>query len=156
MTDMTDFTGPADVATYERPEHGIEYGGPSVGRSGSVFALPVLAVASVLARTPGQVRSDALPEHLEYRDEGCDLFASCLTCPLPRCRYDEPGGVRAMLNRERDHQIRALREDPSLSVDDIADRFGVSRRTVFRALQGHVTRCGSRAASADGEGKRSA
>jgi len=81
-----------------------------------------------------QVRSDALPEHLEYRDDGCDLFPSCLSCPLPRCRYDMPGGVRALLNRERDHQIRILREDAGLSVDEIADRFQVSRRTVFRAL----------------------
>ena len=39
-----------------------------------------------------------------------------------------------MLNQERDHQIRVLREDVGLSVDDIADRFQVSRRTVFRAL----------------------
>lgn len=148
MTEMT------DVATYERPVlEAVEvYSGHG---GGSVFALPVLAVASALERRHGQVRSDALPEHIEYRDEGCDLFASCLTCPLPRCRYDEPGGVRAMLNRERDHQIRALREDPSLSVDDIADRFGVSRRTVFRALEGHVTRCGTRPESRR-EGKRSA
>ena len=78
---------------------------------------------------------DALPEHQEYRDEGCDLFASCLACPLQRCRYDVPGGVRALLNRERDHQIRVMRETSSLCVDEIAARFRVSRRTVFRALQ---------------------
>jgi hypothetical protein len=81
-------------------------------------------------------RSDALPEHLDYRDEGCDIFPSCLACPLPRCRYDVPGGVRTLLNRERDHQMRVLREDAGLSVDEIAERFDVSRRTVFRALQG--------------------
>ena len=39
-------------------------------------------------------RADALPEHTRYRDDGCDLFTSCLTCPLPRCRYDVPGGAR--------------------------------------------------------------
>ena len=82
-----------------------------------------------------QVRSDALPEHQEYRDEGCDLFASCLACPLRRCRYDVPGGVRALLNRERDHQIRVMRDTSGLCVDEIAARFHVSRRTVFRALQ---------------------
>jgi len=149
---MTDLL--VDLATVERvAPSGLDYGLRPEGR---VFALPVLTAAAAIARAPGQVRSDALPEHIEYRDEGCDLFASCLTCPLPRCRYDEPGGVRAMLNRERDHQIRALREDPTLSVDDIADRFGVSRRTVFRALQGHVTRCGARATGVDGAGRRSA
>ena len=82
-----------------------------------------------------QVRSDALPEHQDYRDEGCDLFASCLACPLQRCRYDVPGGVRALLNRERDHQIRVMRDTSGLCVDEIAARFRVSRRTVFRALQ---------------------
>ena len=87
-------------------------------------------------RQARQVRSDALPEHLEYRDDGCDLFPSCLACPLARCRYDVPGGVRALLNQERDHQIRVLREDAGLSVDEIAERFQVSRRTVFRALAG--------------------
>ena len=81
-----------------------------------------------------QVRSDALPEYQEYRDEGCDLFAACLACPLQRCRYDVPGGVRALLNRERDHQIRVTRDSGNLSVDGIAARFHVSRRTVFRAL----------------------
>jgi len=85
--------------------------------------------------TGRQVRSDALPEHQEYRDEGCDLFASCLECPLQRCRYDVPGGVRALLNRERDHQIRVMRDTSGLCVDEIAARFRVSRRTVFRALQ---------------------
>jgi len=79
-------------------------------------------------------RSDALPEHIDYRDEGCDLFDSCLRCPLMRCRYDVPGGVRTLLNRERDHQIRMLRDDSALTVEEIAARFRVSRRTVFRAL----------------------
>lgn len=98
-------------------------------------SVPVISVTAG-TRTHA-VRSDALPEHIEYRDEGCELFASCLGCPLPRCRYDEPGGARALLNRERDHHIRLLR-DRGLSVDEIAERFTVSRRTVFRALQSHT------------------
>ena len=80
-------------------------------------------------------REDALPEHMQYRDEGCDLFASCLACPLPRCRYDEPGGARAMMNRLRDGEIRRLRFESGLAIDDISARFRVSRRTVFRVLQ---------------------
>ena len=86
-------------------------------------------------------REDALPEHMQYRDEGCDLFASCLSCPLPRCRYDEPGGARAMLNRVRDGEIRRLRFEGGLAIDDISARFRVSRRTVFRVLrQGRTVR----------------
>ena len=80
-------------------------------------------------------RADALPEYTSYRDAGCDLFTSCLTCPLPRCRYDVPGGARAMLNRVRDEEIRHARLELGLPVDEIARRFRVSRRTVFRILQ---------------------
>ena len=80
-----------------------------------------------------RVRRDALPEEIRYRDDGCDIHTHCLTCPLPRCRYDEPGGLRAMLNAYRDQQIVALRRDGE-HVDQIAERFSLSRRTVFRIL----------------------
>lgn len=92
------------------------------------LAIPVL--------TP-RPRKDALPEHVRYRDEGCDVFDSCLRCPLPRCRYDVPGGVRTLLNRARDREIRRLRDETALSIEAIAARFHVSRRTVFRVLAPH-------------------
>jgi hypothetical protein len=82
-----------------------------------------------------RVRADALPEFTRYRDEGCDFHPSCLTCPLPRCRYDEPGGVRALLNLGRDREIFHLRRRQGLAVETLARRYGVSRRTVFRILQ---------------------
>ena len=80
-----------------------------------------------------RVRRDALPEEIVYRDDGCDMHPRCLTCPLPRCRYDEPGGLRAMLNAYRDEQIAAQRREGA-PVDEIAERYGLSRRTVFRIL----------------------
>jgi hypothetical protein len=82
-----------------------------------------------------RVRQDALPEFTRYRDEGCDLYPSCLTCPLPRCRYDKAGGVRAIFNLRRDREILRLRRRQGLSVDVLARRYGVSRRTVFRILR---------------------
>lgn len=87
-------------------------------------------------------RKDALPEHTHYADTGCDLYDSCLSCPLERCRYDQPGGARRLLSRERDQRIVRLQRDEQLSVDLIAQRFAVSRRTVFRVLArervGHI------------------
>ena len=80
-----------------------------------------------------RVRADALPEFTRYRDDGCDVHPSCLTCPLPRCRYEEPGGLRALLNAYRDEQIVRLKLS-GMAVEHLADRFGVSRRTVFRVL----------------------
>jgi hypothetical protein len=78
-------------------------------------------------------RRDALPEHTSYADTGCDIHSSCLTCPLVRCRYDEPGGARKLLSDERDRSILDLRRE-GRPISAIASRFGVSRRTVFRVL----------------------
>ena len=80
-----------------------------------------------------RVRYDALPEGATYTDDGCDYHPACLTCPLVVCRYQVPGGIRAIRNTERDPQIVALHRE-GVPVDDIAERFGLSRRSVFRVL----------------------
>lgn len=80
-----------------------------------------------------RVRADSLPEFTRYRDDGCDISESCFTCPLPRCRYEEPGGLRSLLNEQRDRQIIQLRLK-GVAVDALADHFGISRRTVFRVI----------------------
>jgi len=97
--------------------------------------LPIAALLKrrVMAARYPRVRGDSLPERTRYRDDGCEIHPHCLTCPLPRCRYDEPGGLKGMLNAARDRQIVALRTR-GIAVEDIADRFGVSRRTIFRIL----------------------
>lgn len=81
-----------------------------------------------------QPRRDALPENTNYVDSGCDLHKSCLTCPLETCRYDKPGGVRRLLSDERDSRILRLQREQRLTINDIARRCGVSRRTVFRVM----------------------
>jgi hypothetical protein len=89
----------------------------------------------VVAAAPRRSRIDALPENTEYRDGGCDLYPSCLNCPLPRCRYDEAGGAAAMLRIGRDASIARLAERERFSAHELAAMFGVSRRTVFRVLR---------------------
>jgi len=79
-------------------------------------------------------RGDRLPEQMRYRDDGCNIHPECLTCPLERCRYEEPGGLRAVLNAGRDRQIAFLRSK-GVAAEKIAGRFGVSRRTVFRIVE---------------------
>jgi hypothetical protein len=101
--------------------------------AGDGAGVDVLRIQGARAGGGRRVRRDALPEEIKYRDDGCDIHPYCLTCPLPRCRYDEPGGVRAMLNAYRDQQILALRHDGA-PVDQIAERYRLSRRTVFRIL----------------------
>lgn len=76
-------------------------------------------------------RPDALPEFATYIDTGCEVAPKCLECPLAVCRFDTPGGARAIRNRVRDPEIiaaLAAGEHP----DAVAARFHVSRRTVFR------------------------
>ena len=94
----------------------------------------LLTIALEQRHTNGRkVRSDALPEHLEYRDGGCELAPNCLRCPLVRCRYDEPGGARRLLQEPRDEAV-LRRRDEGIAIDAVAQEFGLSRRSVFRIL----------------------
>ncbi len=130
--------------------------------SGKGATMPVTAVAETSALRIGatappaptrlgparkRARSDALPEFTRYRDKGCDVHPNCLTCPLPRCRYEEPGGLRALLNEYRDRQIVSLRKKGA-SVDELAGQYGISRRTVFRVLGSRKTAQQSRTITA--------
>ena len=87
------------------------------------------------APLPIPARADALPEYTDYADTGCDLYPSCLHCPLPRCRYEEPGGAAAMIRTGRDASILRLADQQGMSVDRLAEMFGLSRRTIFRVLR---------------------
>lgn len=84
------------------------------------------------------VRKDALPEGVDYPDEGCDVAPSCFTCPLPVCKFDYPGVMGSYAKRwfHRDIRAEAIRRDRAagMMVEDIARRHGVSLRTVERAI----------------------
>ena len=86
-----------------------------------------------------KIRSDALPEQLDYRDGGCELSPTCLRCPLERCRYDEPGGARRLLIDSRDETL-VRRRDDGAAIDALANEFGISRRSVFRVLASRKAR----------------
>lgn len=90
-----------------------------------------------------KIRSDALPEQLDFRDTGCDLSPSCLRCPLARCRYDEAGGARRLLQDARDEAVRRRREE-GVAIDALASEFGISRRSVFRILARGQAKAGQR------------
>lgn len=77
---------------------------------------------------------DLLPDEIEWRDEGCEFYTSCLNCPLPRCVEDEPRGQQRLRMAARKRRMVELRQRGK-SVKEIAELFGVSRRTVQRALQ---------------------
>ena len=78
---------------------------------------------------------DLPPEYCHYRDEGCELADSCLECPFPKCIYDEPGGKQRWLKKLRAREMARLFTDNGKRVKELAQMFGVSQRTVQRALK---------------------
>ena len=77
---------------------------------------------------------DLPPEYCHYRDEGCELAESCLDCPFPECIYDRRGGRQQWFKGLRDREMVRLFAEGK-EVKELASRFGVSRRTVQRALR---------------------
>ncbi len=86
------------------------------------------------AGSPETSGQDPLPESTQYRDEGCDISPSCLRCPLPRCRYDDPGWLRREAKARRDQEVLRMQGAEGLGPMELAARFGVSRRTIHRIL----------------------
>lgn len=78
---------------------------------------------------------DGLPEQMRYMDTGCEASMSCLECPLPRCRFDDPAWYHAYKLRERDEEMVWAYRYENLHAFEVASRFGVSVRTVHRALR---------------------
>lgn len=82
-----------------------------------------------------KVELDLPPEYCQYRDGGCDLADSCLNCPFPRCIYDEPGGKQRWLKKLRAREMARLFTTEGKRIKELALIFGVSQRTVQRALK---------------------
>jgi hypothetical protein len=77
---------------------------------------------------------ELLPDEYPYRDNGCELFPSCLDCPFPECIKEEPWGKERFLKRRRAERMVELKGEGK-SLGEIARIFEVSTRTVQRALK---------------------
>ena len=66
---------------------------------------------------------------------GCELAESCLGCPFPQCVYDEHMGKQRRRKKLRNNEIARLFSDESKEVKELAMIFGVSQRTIQRALK---------------------
>ena len=80
-------------------------------------------------------RLDGLPEQMHYSDTGCEVSASCLSCELPQCKFDNPSWYQAYRRHGRDLEFQDAHDTEGLSVFEIAQRFRVSPRTVHRSLR---------------------
>jgi len=86
-----------------------------------------------------ETETDLPPEYCHYKDEGCELAKSCLNYPFPGCAYDQSGGKQRLLNQQRDREIVRLFKNNGKGVNELAVLFGVSQRTVQRALKNRRT-----------------
>ena len=78
---------------------------------------------------------DLPPEFCRYPDQGCEFSESCLNCPLPMCVFEEAGGRRRLLQDRRAEEMARLSVTESKGTRELAELYGVSQRTVQRALR---------------------
>ena len=78
-----------------------------------------------MGRRTGETNDEAY-----FQDTGCDVSKSCLTCPLEQCKHDDPIEYRRLIDRKNDAaMLEALK---TMSVKQVAEKFGVITRTVTR------------------------
>ena len=99
-------------------------------------------MVTLLAARPEKVGShsvrafaDDASEFYHYEDTGCEASDSCLDCPLPQCRYDDPAWYQRNRRLTRDFRMIRVMQQESLTVEETAARFSVTVRTVFRVIQ---------------------
>ena len=80
-------------------------------------------------------QTDTVPEFYPYEDTGCEVASSCLNCPLPQCRYDDPVWYQKNRRLAKDFQVFYIIKNERLTVEEAAGRFSVTARTIFRIIQ---------------------
>ena len=72
------------------------------------------------------------PIMTQMMDDGCDVSRSCLKCPLPKCKYDDPAGYQTFKRKQKYQEWFKIVKEEGLSNQQAADLFGVTPRTMFR------------------------
>ena len=97
--------------------------------------------------TAVKTMTDQGPEYYHYEDTGCEVSPSCLSCPLPQCKYDDPVWFQRHRRLARDLKVWSTMQSERLTADEAAQRFSVTVRTIFRITH----RCRDAIMEADGE-----
>ncbi len=84
---------------------------------------------------PGRTPSEDASEFYHYEDNGCVVSDSCLDCPLPRCRYDDPVWFQRNRKLAKDFRMLQVMQQEFLTIEETAERFSITKRTVFRIMQ---------------------
>lgn len=95
----------------------------------------------IVSRTKESAKADTSVQetkHYEtkhYEDKGCQASPSCLTCPLPQCKYDDPASFNKLKQVKKDLGILNEMQAENLTVNETAKRFSVSTQTILRILR---------------------
>ncbi len=76
-------------------------------------------------------RDDAITE---FEDTGCEVSLSCLNCPLPQCKHDDPLWYRRYQRQIKDRIVLVEMQSENLTVEETAERFSMTVRTIFRIM----------------------
>ena len=90
---------------------------------------------SPMVTKPATKTLDSVPEFYHYEDTGCEVSRSCLSCPLSRCKYDDPVWFQRHRRMARDLKVWRTMQLEELTADQAADRFSVTVRTIFRIMR---------------------
>ena len=88
-----------------------------------------------MLKSPSVTALDTVPEMYHYEDTGCEVSLSCLNCPLPQCKYDDPVWFQRYRRMGRDLEVWRTIHSESLTAEEAAHRFSVTVRTVFRIMR---------------------
>ena len=89
----------------------------------------------MVTKTGRRRNVDALPEFYHFEDTGCEVAPACLRCPLPQCKYDDPGLLTRMRREARNDAVLHLLGQ-GVSVREVAGRTGLGPRAVHRLKAG--------------------
>ena len=79
--------------------------------------------------------------HLQ--DRGCEIARRCTECPLPECRFDNPGMYRRYKRvRENEEMIQAVLQE-RLTNAQAARKYGGNPRTIGKLIIYHQETCGT-------------
>ncbi len=113
-----------------------------------MFYSPTVTQPATKAVTKSPTKSiDSVPEFYHYEDTGCEVSRSCLSCPLSRCKYDDPVWFQRHRRMARDLKVWQAIQREDLTADQAADRFSVTVRTIFRIMR----RCREAVSEVDSE-----
>lgn len=99
------------------------------------MATSLAARPETYSLSSGYTAADEVSEFYHYEDTGCEASDSCLDCPLPLCKYDDPSWYYRHRRLAKDFRMLHIIQRESLSAEEAAERFSVTVRTVFRIMQ---------------------